>query len=273
MDVVEAALYGWLGKDMVPKLLGPTADYLGAGLKNITQRRMEAMGKIFESAVKRLGSKVEEPGVVPPKVLKEVLTEGSYATEALAIEYFGGVLASSRTSSGRDDRGARLAKMVANLSTYQLRAHYLIYSSIRAAYYSQTKTLAGHQDRRALGIYVPIDQFQEAMELTIEENTGELFLHIMHGLHTDGLIESNWVYAADDSLSKSVAGATGPGFVCSPSSLGAEMFIWAFGYGGKPVEIMLAPGFDFAVSGFPLGVQGVIPRSGAPAKAPTATSS
>src|SRR5664279_502578 len=87
------AVAAYLGKDGVAKLLGPTADYLGTGLRDFTQRRAEAIGKIFGSAYKKLGPKAEQPGEVPPKVLKSVLNEGSYASDPLAIEYFGGILA------------------------------------------------------------------------------------------------------------------------------------------------------------------------------------
>lgn len=87
------AVAAYLGKDGLQKLLGPTADYLGAGLKDFTQKRVEAIGRIFASAQSKLGDKAEKPGEVPPKVLKSVINEGSYASDPLAVEYFGGILA------------------------------------------------------------------------------------------------------------------------------------------------------------------------------------
>lgn len=125
------AIAAYLGKDGLQKLLGPTADYLGQGLRDFTERRVNNIGLIFKSAQSKLGERIESPGEVPPKVLKAVLDEGSFSNDLLAIEYFGGILASSRTELGRDDRGARLGKVVDTLSTYQLRAHYLIYTTIR----------------------------------------------------------------------------------------------------------------------------------------------
>ena len=85
-------------------------------------------------AEERLGAKIDTPGEVAPKVLKAVLDEGSFSNSVLSIEYLGGILASSRTEQGRDDRGARIAKMVNSLSNYQLRCHYLVYSSIRSLF-------------------------------------------------------------------------------------------------------------------------------------------
>ena len=111
-------------KELVIKLLGPTADYIGTGLQAWTERRVNNVGRIFDIAVQRLGDKLNTEGRVHPKVLKEILSEGSFCDDQLAAEYFGGLLASSRTGISRDDRGAYFVSLVANLSTYQVRAHY-----------------------------------------------------------------------------------------------------------------------------------------------------
>lgn len=108
--VGAGAIAAYLGKDGLAKLLGPTADYLGGELQAYTQRRMENVGRIFSRAESKLGDKLERPGQVPPKVLKTIINDGSYADDELAVEYFGGVLASSRTEIGRDDRGGENRK-------------------------------------------------------------------------------------------------------------------------------------------------------------------
>ena len=115
ITVGVGAIAAYLGKDGVQKILGPTADYLGEELKAFTQRRVENTAKIFLNAKKKLGPRLDSPGQVPPKVLKTVINEGSYSEDPIALEYFGGVLASSRTEIGRDDRGARIIKTLDNL--------------------------------------------------------------------------------------------------------------------------------------------------------------
>jgi hypothetical protein len=157
------AVAAYLGKDGLQKLLGPTADYLGTGLREFTQRRVENIGKIFQSAEKKLGNKINGPGEVPPKVLKSVLNEGSYATESIAVEYFGGILASSRTDQGRDDRGARLAKILDGLSTYQLRAHYLIYATVRRIFIGRD-LMFNMDGRPKMQIFIPFENFIAAMD-------------------------------------------------------------------------------------------------------------
>lgn len=55
------AIAAYLGKDGLQKLLGPTADYLGQGLKEFTQKRAQTVGRIFENAASKLGKKMEAP--------------------------------------------------------------------------------------------------------------------------------------------------------------------------------------------------------------------
>ncbi len=68
------------GAKLVEKLLGPTADYVGTGLKNWAEKRVTNASRIFEKAAEKLGSRIDEPGAVPPRVLKEILDEGPIVT-------------------------------------------------------------------------------------------------------------------------------------------------------------------------------------------------
>ncbi len=111
MSIEIGAGLGILGgsiasKELILKILGPTADYIGDGLRSWTEKRVENVKNIFDIAGEKLGNKIEEPGSVAPKVLRLVLNEGSFCDDELTKEYFGGVLASSRTPLARDDRGS-----------------------------------------------------------------------------------------------------------------------------------------------------------------------
>ena len=105
-------------KELMPRILGPTADYVGTGLKDLTEKGIRNIARVFSIAEKRLGKSIDKPGQVPPRVFKVILNEAYFCENELAAEYFGGILASSRTSDARDDRGAYFASMVGRLSTY-----------------------------------------------------------------------------------------------------------------------------------------------------------
>ena len=73
-------------KDTINKLLGPTADYLGELLQGQVQKRAENIGRIFTKAAKKLGSKIDEPGQVHPKLLKGLILDGSFCEDELTAE-------------------------------------------------------------------------------------------------------------------------------------------------------------------------------------------
>src|SRR5271157_1217903 len=117
MNEILAAIGGGLmaGKTL-ENLLGPTTEYLGEGMLKLVKKRVENLQHIFASAEAKLGDRINSPGAVPPRVLAGVLNDGSYREDPIAIEYFGGVLASSRTEISRDDRSATFVSLVSRLS-------------------------------------------------------------------------------------------------------------------------------------------------------------
>lgn len=253
------AITAYLAKDGIAKLLGPTADYLGEGLRDLTDRRVESIGRIFSNASSKLGNQLDEPGQVPPRVLKSVVNEGSYCEDPVALEYFGGVLASSRTENGRDDRGARMAKLVDNLSTYQIRSHYLLYSSIASVFANSGSRFATDQDRVQMKIFLPFEGYATSMGFSQEEwDNPQILHHIWHGLSSDGLIEGRWQFGNRPSLKTVFASAPGGGIICGPSSRGAELFLWAFGHGHAQLEYLLSGELDAIVEGLPNGVPGAL---------------
>lgn len=239
---IIVAIGAYVGsKDVVSKLLGPTADYLGGTLKDWTERRVNNIGKIFENAHRKASKKLDEPGAVPPKVLKEILDNGSFADDLFASEYFGGVLASSRSDEPRDDRGAAIAALVAGLTTYQLRSHFFFYSLIKHIHNGSEFTATTTDGRSALEIFIPANSYISAMEFSDKErqNLTPLLDHVMFGLVKEGLIAERYNYGPLDYVKKHFAEATTSGIILQPSPLGIELFHWAHGMGDLPVAEFL----------------------------------
>ncbi|HIF9251299.1 TPA: hypothetical protein ACX6RB_002405 [Photobacterium damselae] len=253
------AIAAYLGKDGLQKLLGPTADDLGTGLRDFTQKRVENVGRIFQTAETKLGDKKDADGSVPPKVLKTIINDGSYNDDSVAVEYFGGVLASSKTELGRDDRGARMAKIVDDLSTYQLRTHFLIYATIRQLF-KEKGFIFNMDDRDKMEIFIPYSFYTGAMDFTQEElNKGEtLVRHTFFGLANDGLIENNFQYGSKESINRRFAKAEYDGIICQPSALGAELFLWAFGQGDKALNYIFDSSFNPLIEGLSPVIQNTV---------------
>lgn len=237
----------YLGKDGVQKLLGPTADYLGGALKEFAQKRAENVGKIFANATQKLGGAIDNEGQVPPKVLKQIIDDGSFANDAIEIDYLGGILASSRTNLVRDNRGASLAKTVDSLSNYQIRAHFLIYTTIKNIF--ESKNITPNLDGRAkMGIFLPYNEFSSAMQYSNEEySSGSLLSHIFFGLNRAGLIES-FNFGPEDHIKQFCPHAANGGIVLTPSANGIELFLWAFGKGSEDLSYIFSPEFSASIT-------------------------
>ena len=248
-----------LGAIAASKILGPTADYLGEELKELTKKRLENTGRIFSKAENKLGDKLDRPGQVPPKVLKTIINEGSYCDDDITVEYFGGVLASSRTEIDRDDRGARVAKMIDNMSTYQIRSHYFIYSTISELFSNSKNKFGLSEDRDKMQLFMPGQDYINAMEFTQQEwDNRQILIHIFNGLYTDGLIESTWRFGSQESLKKIVNNVPGDGIICTPSTLGVELLLWAFGHGDKQLDFLLTDDFSAEIEGIPKSVSNAL---------------
>ena len=248
-----------LGKGGLSKILGPTAEYLGDELKSFAQKRLETVGKIFSNTEKKLGKKVDTPGRVPPKVLKTIIDEGSYADDDIAVEYFGGVLASSRTCVNRDDRGARLAKLIDGMSTYQIRTHYLIYSTISQLFSNSKYSFQVQKDREEMRLFMPMKSYVGAMQFTQAEfGNPQIMIHIFHGLGADGLISENYASGSKQFLEDYLGNIPSNGIACIPTSLGAELLLWAFGHGDKELDFLLSGEFSSEIEGIPKSISNSI---------------
>lgn len=218
------------GAQLAAKVLGPSAEYLGEGIRDVLAKRQTNTKRILENAEKKLGDKVSKPGQVPPRVIKEVIDEGSFCDDEVTLEYFGGVLASSRTDSSRDDRGVAMMKLISRLPTYQLRTHYLLYTAVRYLLSGSEINFGSSEDCRKAKTYIPIHTYLNGMGLTQNEvsKINTVQLHALAGLYREGLI-SDWRSAwkvADLGLGDVVSH---PGLTFIPTTVGVELFLSAYG--------------------------------------------
>ena len=90
------------------------------------------------------------------------------------------------------------------------------------------------------------------------EAAPKIMHHIWHAPYSDGLIENQWIFGSQEAIKKKFANAPEHRVVCQPSAKGAELFLWAFGYGASPLEHMLSGQIDTAVKDLPNVVPGAI---------------
>lgn len=220
------------GAKVVEKILGPTSEYIGEQLREWTEKKVKNTANIFKNAEKKLGKKLEQDGNVSPKILKSILEDGAWCEEELQVEYFGGVLASSRTGVSRDDRGAYYTDLISKLSTYQLRTHYLFYHSLKQHFDGQDININDGNSWRKLQLFISNETYFNAMDFTKDEgqNWGNLMSHSVWGLNKENLI-GDFASGDIDHLKKKFSAVKSNGILISPSKIGVELFMWAYGYG------------------------------------------
>ena len=117
---------------LIGAVCGDSAKYIGEETKMFVEKCNVNLTSIFNKAKDKLGDRIDDEGSVNPRILKSIIDEGRFCEDELTAEYFGGILASSRTDNDRDDRGVMYMNIIKGLSVYQLRLHYLFYYLLKA---------------------------------------------------------------------------------------------------------------------------------------------
>lgn len=234
------------GRELILKLLGPTFGYLGQTGKSLVQRGIDNVARVLSHAVNRLGTRVNEPGAVPPRVLRVLIEQAAFSEDALVAEYLGGVLAASRTENLADDAGISIAALLASMSAIQIRTHYLLYKVARDLHAGRQGINVGvAEGRRALECFIPFSVIERALPLS---RAGQ-FDHALFGLGRLDLLEPvPWMYGDADAIRKHYAKAEDGGLVFTPSALGIELFLWAHGHADRDIRDYLDPGLTFELT-------------------------
>ncbi|WP_444915888.1 hypothetical protein [Microbulbifer sp. TRSA007] len=216
-------------KDILVKVLGPTADYVGGEVQGFVKKCNINIDQIFVKAKNKLGDRLDNEGGVSPRVLKSVLDEGRFCEDELAAEYYGGVLASSKVEGSRDDRGVAHMEIIKSMSVYQLRLHYLFYSLLKE--HGEAGSRIGTQSERLNNkIFIPFSVYTHAMEFLATESPEVVLTHAVAGLVTNGLIDGHYQFGSKEHMQSVYKNCPEEGgIMLVPTILGAELFLWAEG--------------------------------------------
>ena len=218
------------------KVLGPTAAYLGEGIKLLTQKQIENVFKIFKQASEKIDA-CGLKGSIPPRILKHILEEGAYVDNELAAEYLSGVFAASKSEQQRDDRALTFLKILSNMSNYEIRLHYIIYSSFRHVFLNSNEFNVTLTDKCTQSeLFFPLSQFIESFALEEGEDINVILEHALPGLATRNLINANWSYGNKDFMKTKYKFLDSDGIIASPSLLGSQIYLAAHGNINTPAN-------------------------------------
>ena len=117
------------GEWALKKILGPTFDEVGRDLA-----RLYANGRdrIFHAAKRKIPD-LNDGKTANLRVARDVLWNGAFSSDQICAEYFGGILAASRSPDGDDDSAVPFVDVVKAMSSAQLKLHYSLYHCLAAS--------------------------------------------------------------------------------------------------------------------------------------------
>jgi hypothetical protein len=232
---------------LLTRALGPTADVLGQALAQFTDYRLRNVGKIVGRSEKK-ARETGRTGSVHPRVAHRVIEEGSFCDDAVMADYLGGVLAGSRTPSGRDDRAVVWSDLVAGLSAAQIRLHYLLYREWAIRLHGRTEVNLGMvQGANQAVMYVELNQIVEALRVADDDREiFGVFKHAIVGLHRQGLVNEQYAHGAR-AQSESPDAPYEHVLNVGPSMAGIELYGWAQGLPGLTPSAFILEALPFDV--------------------------
>jgi len=108
------------------KMLGPTLDAFG---EDLAKAYAAGRDRILAAATRKTPN-LEDGGRTNLRITADVFRSGSFTDDEICAEYFGGVLASSRSHDGKDDSAIFYLEIIKSLSSSQLKLHYYIYHTL-----------------------------------------------------------------------------------------------------------------------------------------------
>lgn len=220
------------------RVLGPAAEEVSEALRRYTARQLRNVARVAENAAGKTPDTAS--GVPSLRAAMRILDEGSWAEDGILVEYLGGVLASSRTPTGRDDRGVTFAALISRLSCYQLRCHYVLYAGMKRclAGAGVTRFSDAAEVRDKATFFMPFEPFYESMEFDGSDEDAFLSMmdHTMHNLTREGLLSIE--LAGDPEIIATSGFYTDDreGMIISPTVPGLELYLWAHGLGHMHVD-------------------------------------
>jgi hypothetical protein len=228
LTIAGAGLAVLGSKDVLTKILGPTADYIGAEAAGLVKKCNINLDNIFVKASRKIGDDLDNPGAVSPRVLKHILDEGRFCEDELAAEYYGGMLAGSREETGKDDQCLPYLSKVKQMSVYQIKLHFAFYYQVLKLHKGSDLNLGLGNDLPKAGLFLPHEFLFQILPPEKQEQYWDLMAHCVVGLNTHGLINT-YSYGEAEHLKKRFPNAEQRGIYLEPNFVGAELFLWALG--------------------------------------------
>lgn len=222
---VPAQLAKYVGAGLSAKaLLGPSVEVVSGRLANATAWTLDNVEHMFSRAVARSHGRTDP---VNPRVLARTVDEAGISDTEVMAEYLGGVLASSRSAGGKDDRGVAFVATVSSLSSGTLALHYALYAHAALVLHGHDVNPGQEDKLSALNIFVPLADLWHSVRWS---STGA-YTHGLWSLNNAKLFTLGLSGSVELLKTQGVPHAVEVGLKYGLTFAGIELFLWGLGYG------------------------------------------
>ena len=114
------------GEWALRQVLGPTLTSFGNDLNTLYSKGRD---NIIAAARRKINNP-KDGKCANLRVARDVLWNGAFTDDEICAEYFGGILAASRSDDGKNDEAIQFVDVIKSMSSSQLRLHYIIYNAL-----------------------------------------------------------------------------------------------------------------------------------------------
>jgi hypothetical protein len=225
VTVVGSAI---LSKDALMKIFGPTCDVLGGEMKNLVQRLNINLDSVFARALRK---GTGDSGSVDLRVSKELIEQAKTTEDAVSQEYLAGLLSSSKSNSPFNDRAISYIAILKQMSSIEVRLHYLIYSLLHVNLRGSGRTISMEADRNQIRIAIEFTKLSQIFNIQDQKGFDAILPYAPASLLRHDLIGSLYQYGDPAYLRQWFPGVENASLIVCPSILGCELFLWACGNG------------------------------------------
>lgn len=196
------------GEWALRKVLGPTLEEFGEDLKALYSKGRD---NIIAAANRKIGSS-EDGKRANLRIARDILWNGAFTDDEMCAEYFGGVLAASRSSDGTDDDAIQFVDVIKSMSSNQLRLHYIIYNTLNENFVSTRRKINVAQGKEIQNceLWFSTVEMEEHLDLRLDKDPNVL--------HRMGLL---WQYKTDHYTKNN---RSMPYFMVSPTVFGVLLY-------------------------------------------------
>jgi hypothetical protein len=237
---------GSTGTRMLWSLIGPTTKAAGKGIASYAKQAFKNVGLVHSDAKRKLKIRNKKGGSVPARVGKAALEQATVCENSVIASYLGGVMASANTKTAKEDMAVSYLATIQSLSSYQLKAHAILYASMLEIPMPVYARLRTEYFREWCTVLFEEKDFLNAMGLSRSDKSAIISRHCFTGLSSKRLIEGGvkLIFPSDKrgtrltspllyrTLKASEVVST-PFRFFNPTFDGMELFVWALGYGDK----------------------------------------